>query len=113
MKLPLLFWWEGPDGSRVLVARIWNDYDCDASEIRPAANGAFATGFNHAHFFFGVGDHGGAVTKEQLYQVLELGRDLTLPELRFITMRSFFAEVEASRAFASLPAVCSPARSAA
>src|SRR5580698_9486804 len=29
MKLPLLFWWEGPDGSRVLVSRIWHGYDMD------------------------------------------------------------------------------------
>jgi len=105
MKLPLLFWWEGPDGSRVLVSRIWHDYDCDASQIRPAASGAFAPGFNHAAFFLGVGDHGGAITKEQLHQILELGKDSTLPELRFSTLRSFLAEVESSPAFASLPQV--------
>ena len=27
MDLPLLFWWEGADGSRVLTLRIWHSYD--------------------------------------------------------------------------------------
>jgi alpha-mannosidase len=105
MKLPLLFWWEGPDGSRVLVSRIWHNYDSDASGIAPAAEGGFAPGFNHAAFFLGVGDHGGAVTKEQLQQVLELSKDPNLPELRFSTMRAFLAEIESVPAFASLPVV--------
>ena len=105
MKLPLLFWWEGPDGSRVLVSRIWHDYDSSADEIHPAAGGAFAPGFNHAAFFLGVGDHGGAVTKEQLRQVLELSKDPSLPELRFSTLRAFFTEIESTPAFASLPVV--------
>jgi alpha-mannosidase len=105
MKLPLIFWWEGPDGSRVLVSRIWHDYDSDASEIHSATSGAFAPDFNHAAFFLGVGDHGGAVTKEQLQQVLELSKDPTLPELRFSTLGVFLAEIESAPAFASLPVI--------
>lgn len=105
MKLPLLFWWEGPDGSRVLVSRIWHDYDSDAAEIQPASTGAFAPGFQHAAFFLGVGDHGGAITKEQLRQVLELSKNRTLPELRFSTLRAYLKEIEASPAFASLPVI--------
>src|ERR1700761_7953543 len=27
MQLPHLFWWEGPDGARILTLRIWKDYD--------------------------------------------------------------------------------------
>lgn len=105
MKLPLLFWWEGPDGSRVLVSRIWRNYDADADMIRQAADGAFAPGFDHGVFYLGVGDHGGAVTKEQIRQVVEMQNDSTLPELRFSTLRAFFAAVEQSSAFASLPVV--------
>ncbi|HTB96774.1 MAG TPA: glycoside hydrolase family 38 C-terminal domain-containing protein [Terracidiphilus sp.] len=105
MKLPLLFWWEGPDGSRVLVSRIWHGYDMDAEQLRPAVEGVFASGFNHGAFFLGVGDHGGAVTKEQIAQVLALQKDSTLPELRFSTLREFFRTVEASSAFGSLPVV--------
>jgi alpha-mannosidase len=105
MKLPLVFWWEGPDGSRVLVNRIWRNYDADAEMIRQAASTGFAPGMDHAAFFLGVGDHGGAVTKEQIREVIAMQKDASLPELRFSTLRDFFAAVEASEAFASLPVV--------
>ena len=72
MQLPLLFWWEGADGSRVLTLRIWQATTRMPKLIQPAATEAFAPGFDHAAFFLGVGDHGGAVTKEQIRQVLEL-----------------------------------------
>jgi alpha-mannosidase len=105
MNLPLLFWWEGPDGSRILTLRIWKNYDGDAELLRSAATGAFAPGFDHAVFFLGVGDHGGAVTKEQIRAVLAMRNDPNLPELRFSTLRDFFQAAESSPAFASLPVV--------
>ena len=105
MNLPLLFWWEGPDGSRVLALRIRRGYSEGAHRLRLAAENNFQTGFDHAAFFLGVGNHGGSVTKEQIRQVVEMRSDQTLPELRFSTVREFFAAVEASPAFASLPVV--------
>lgn len=105
MTLPLLFWWQGPDGSRVLVSRIWHNYDADADQIVLAAKDAFAPGFDHGLFYLGVGDHGGAVTREQIRKVLELQHDSTLPELRFSTLANFLAAVERSPAFKSLPVV--------
>ena len=105
MDLPLLFWWEGPDGSRVLTLRIWKNYDAGADMIRPAATGAFAAGFNDGAFFMGVGDHGGAVTKAQIQQILAMQKDATLPELRFSTLGEFFRSVERDPAFASLPVI--------
>jgi alpha-mannosidase len=104
MKLPLLFWWEGADGSRVLTLKLLG-YDNDADELKAAATENFAPGFDHAAFILGVGDHGGAVTKEQIRQVLELRKDSSLPELRFSTFKSFFSAVENSPAFSSLPVV--------
>jgi alpha-mannosidase len=104
MKLPLLFWWEGADGSRVLTLRLLG-YDNDADALKAAATENFVSGFDHAAFILGVGDHGGAVTKEQIRQVLELRKDPSLPELRFSTFRSFFSAVENSPAFGSLPVV--------
>lgn len=105
MNLPLVFWWEGPDGSRVLTLRIWNTYDGKAALIPQAAQTLFTSGLDHAAFFLGVGDHGGAVTKEQIRQLLALRQDASLPELRFSTLHNFFAAVRSSPAFASLPVV--------
>lgn len=105
MDLPLLFWWEGPDGSRVLTLRIWKGYDRRASDIPDAAKHEFAPGIEHAAFFLGVGDHGGAVTAEQVREVAALQKDASLPELRWSTLRQFFDAVRHSPAFASLPVV--------
>ena len=91
MQLPLLFWWEGPDGSRVLTLRIWKSYDRGMNPNDSAgAHEAFAPALNHAAFFLGVGDHGGAVTREQIQQVPDFTARRDLPELRFSTLRDSF-----------------------
>jgi alpha-mannosidase len=105
MKLPLLFWWEGPDGSRLLTLRIRRGYSMNAERIADGAQNNFAPGFDHAAYFLGVGNHGGGATKEQLRRVIEQRADLALPELRFSTVAAFFAAVEKSPAFAELPVV--------
>jgi alpha-mannosidase len=111
MDLPLLFWWEGPDGSRVLTLRIWKSYDAWggsdilANIIQSATTQLFTPGQDHAAFFLGVGDHGGAVTKEQIRKVIEMQSNATLPELRWSTLGGFFADVERSSWFASLPVI--------
>ena len=99
MKLPLLFWWEGPDGSRVLALRIRRGYSEGAHRLRLAAENNFQEGFDHAAFFLGVGNHGGSVTREQIKQVLEMRSDPSLPELRWSTVAEFFKAAEASPAF--------------
>jgi alpha-mannosidase len=105
MKLPLLFWWQAPDGSRVLTLRIRRGYSQNADRIPDAALNNFAPGFTHGAYFLGVGDHGGAVTKEQIRQVLELQKDPNLPQLRWSTLRQFFTAIEQSPALAQLPVI--------
>jgi alpha-mannosidase len=105
MKLPLLFWWEGPDGSRLLTLRIRRGYSMNAERVADGAQNNFAPGFEHAAYFLGVGDHGGGATKEQNKRVIEQRADATLPELRFSTVADFFAAVEKSPALADLPVV--------
>ena len=105
MDLPLLFWWEGPDGSRVLTLRILHSYDNQAKQIPIVAKSSFASGFSDGAFFLGVGDHGGAVTKEQIQEVLQLRNDSSLPELRWSTAREFFQAVESSPAMRNLPVI--------
>jgi alpha-mannosidase len=104
-NLPLLFWWEGPDGSRVLTLRIYGDYDRSPDYLKDAAEHSFANGFNDAAFFLGVGDHGGAVTRSYIKQVLSLQRDPSLPELRWSTLHEFFTCIERSPGFEKLPVI--------
>lgn len=105
MDLPLLFWWEGPDGSRILTLRIWKEYDGKASAIPDAIQHDFAPGFQHAAFFLGVGDHGGAVTAEQVREIVSMQNDPALPELRWSTVQHFFTAVRNDPGFATLPVI--------
>ena len=108
MQLPHLFWWEGPDGSRILTLRIWKNYDPGNQVeklIRDAPDQLFTPSLDHAAMFIGVGDHGGAVTKAQIQKVLELQKDPTLPELRWSTLAAYFNAVEKSPAFDKVPMV--------
>jgi alpha-mannosidase len=111
--LPMLFWWEADDGSRVLTWRISPHYGQNAREsdddleraVRTAAERSFAPGVDHGAFFLGVGNHGGGPTRAHLRRMLELRRDQSLPEIRFSTLRRFFGEVERSPGFATIPVV--------
>lgn len=105
LPLPLVFWWEAPDGSRVLTLRICRTYDGSAADVRRVLPEIFMPGLDHAAFFLGVGDHGGAVTKRQIEEILAMRQDASLPELRFSTLKSFFAAVESSPGFAALPVI--------
>jgi alpha-mannosidase len=110
---PLLFWWEGPDGSRVLCYRVPMGYNLgtgmqtDQVEAHIRAHWAahFPEGFDHGALFLGVGNHGGGPTKAHIARVRAMMADDTLPEIRFSTMADFFAAVEAAPAFADLPMV--------
>lgn len=110
--VPLVFWWEAPDGSRVLTGRIYDDYDGEPADIpkmddhqQPWINQFFQPGLDHAMFWFGVGDHGGGPTKQHIATILALKSNPALPELRFSTLHEFFTAVEQSPAAASLPVV--------
>jgi alpha-mannosidase len=105
MHLPVMFWWEGPDGSRILALRIAGSYNGDTDAIRSRANEAFASGFDDAAFLFGVGDHGGATTKEQIRKILEMRAEPGLPELQWSTLENFFTIAKQSPAFKSLPVI--------
>ncbi|MCE9616591.1 MAG: hypothetical protein K8T26_20135 [Lentisphaerae bacterium] len=93
-----MFWWVGPDGSRVLVR---ND-----SRARAGYNGAITpdmlremlaftheTSLHDAMFVYGVGDHGGGPTRRDLEQILEMNRWPIFPAIRFSTARAYFDTV--------------------
>ncbi len=105
MNLPRLFWWEGPDGSRVLTYHIYGDYDWNAGHLRDASAHVFSPGAHDGAFFLGVGDHGGAVTKADIQQVLASQSDQGLPELRWSTMTQYFKAIERSVDLKQLPVI--------
>lgn len=95
-----LFWWDSPDGSRVLTYRIpecygvsgKNGIDSELSMLRQRAE-------NTGHgmmFFFGVGNHGGGPTKGDMDYILQL-RENGYEELEFSSPDDYFAEMCADK----------------
>ncbi len=70
MDLPAqTFWWESPDGSRVLTYRIPHGYCGPGQDLGDHVDKALAllpSGETEAMVFYGVGNHGGGPTKANL-----------------------------------------------
>lgn len=76
-----LFWWEAPDGSRVLASRIPFEYCSPPGSVAgqtEKALGQLDKRFHNVQVFYGVGNHGGGPTKANIDSIH-----------RFNTMGSF------------------------
>jgi alpha-mannosidase len=99
-QLPLkLFWWESPDGSKVLAYFPDGYGNSNFSPIRLANDLAhartLAPGLNNMLDLYGVGDHGGGPTRALLdegLQWMEPGR--IVPKMQFGTAQSYFNDVQ-------------------
>ncbi|MDW8108100.1 MAG: glycoside hydrolase family 38 C-terminal domain-containing protein [Candidatus Kryptonium sp.] len=92
-----LFWWESPDGSRVLtyfpfsyVNTIENPFRLIDWLRQFEAN----TGFRELLILFGVGDHGGGPTEEMLKRIEELKKLYIFPEIKFSTVSDYFKTLQ-------------------
>jgi len=98
-KLPMkLFWWQSPDGSRVLTY-FPHDYANEIDPVRIAADLTTSRGRNpgvtEMMHLFGVGDHGGGPTRA----MLDSGEKWTEPQMVFPrtffgVAQGFFSDVE-------------------
>jgi alpha-mannosidase len=93
-----LFWWEADDGSRVLTFRIPFEYCTWGKEldlhVRRCA-GELRAPFDELMCFYGVGNHGGGPTVENLHSIRRMDADPELPRLVFSSPNRFFAAIEA------------------
>jgi alpha-mannosidase len=95
-----LFWWESPDGSRVLTYRIQVSYNDNASvrtrleKILEQSQGQPMKTFMA---FYGAGDHGGGATKENLISIQEIKTEKGAPIVYFSTPEKYFDEVRKDR----------------
>jgi alpha-mannosidase len=103
--VPEAFWWEGPDGSRILVRNDQNrGYN---GAIRPGdvleAMEAMrrSVGLDFALLVYGVGDHGGGPTRRDLLAAREMSSWPIFPTLAFVPVQAFFQKLE--QAGAGLP----------
>ncbi len=82
-----LFWWESPDGSRVLSlmsSAIGEGID-PLKMIDYACGWQTNTGINEALYLFGIGDHGGGPTRDMLELADRWSQSDVFPNLEFTT----------------------------
>jgi len=96
-----LFWWQGPDGSRVLSFRIPYEYCTTGKDLEPHVRKCMTeTDLDLAELmcFYGVGNHGGGPTRENLASIRRMNDDPAFPELRFSHPSRYFEAVRDSGA---------------
>ena len=99
-QLPLkLFWWESPDGSKVLTYFPQDYSNTNMAPVRLAANMVTARkrspGLTDMMDLYGVGDHGGGATRAMLDQAQHwLQPDKITPKYQYGTALNFFNKVK-------------------
>ena len=91
-----LFWWEAPDGSRLLTFRLPVSYGTAGGDQRGHVLACVeqAQPANRSMCFYGVGNHGGGPTIQALQSLQELKSDPERPaELLFSGPEAFFQAV--------------------
>lgn len=94
-KLPLkLFWWQAPDGSRVLTY-FPHDYVNQITPVRIASDLARSVQLNpgatEMMHLYGIGDHGGGPTRDMLDSGMHWMRpDVVFPRMEFGGAQAFF-----------------------
>lgn len=101
---PSTFWWEAPDGSRVLAYRIPHEYGSAGGavdgQLERSIAAARGTG-DQIMVFYGVGNHGGGPTRANLDSIRRFDRMGSFGRLRLSSPRDYLdavlARVEAGR----------------
>lgn len=91
-----LFWWESDDGSRVLAYRVPFEYCTWGKDLEKHVRrcaGELRDPVDEMMCFYGVGNHGGGPTRENIESIGRLDADPSLPTLSFSTPDRYFAAV--------------------
>ena len=94
-----LFWWESPDGSRVLTYFPTDYVHLDLDPVRLAKDFSAVThgtvGMTETMDLYGVGDHGGGPTRAIFDEGLHFMQPgMVTPKLKFATAKGFFNDIE-------------------
>ena len=97
-ELPVLFTWQAPDGKAVTAFRISHSYTArtldDLKKNVAAAIEHMPENIGHTMCFYGVGDHGGGPTREQIEWIHEQQDYAPGIELRFSDPATFFSRIQ-------------------
>ena len=92
-----LFWWQAPDGSKVLAfddAVLWYNGEITPDMTRLVFDFEKATGLKEYLFLYGVGDHGGGPTRRDLMNAIDMNSWLIYPNIKLSTTDEFFSAIE-------------------
>jgi alpha-mannosidase len=93
-----LFWWEAPDGSRLLAFEetatgSWYNGAIDENVMHEVFDWEQATGSKELLMVYGVGNHGGGPTRKHIDSAIEIMDSPVLPDLKFSTAKDFFESI--------------------
>ncbi len=94
-----IFWWRSEDGSKVLTYRIPYEYCSSGKDLEYHANRLLyelKDGEDEMMMFYGVGNHGGGPTKENIKSIHELNEREDMPTLKMSSTISFFDSIRKS-----------------
>jgi alpha-mannosidase len=100
-----LFWWESPDGSRVLSlmsSPIGEGID-PLKMIDYGCGWQNSTGINESLWLFGVGDRGGGPTRDMLELADRWSKSDVFPDLKFTTAAEYLTKLASSKQSQTLP----------
>ncbi|MDR3193772.1 MAG: hypothetical protein LBT76_00595 [Tannerella sp.] len=107
-----LFWWEAPDGSRVLAFRragAVGGSDGNAAEFRQRLEALLAGAGDHPVpdfiVWYGIGDHGGGPTKANIRAIEEVKAEKGAPRIFYSSEDRYFKELRAGSDLRHLPVV--------
>jgi alpha-mannosidase len=94
-----LFWWESDDGARVLAFRIPFEYCTWGKDLERYVRRCFGelrAPYDELMVFYGVGNHGGGPTRENIESIQRMDSEPDFPRLIFGTPNTFFERMLAS-----------------
>jgi alpha-mannosidase len=93
---PHIFWWEGPDGSRLLVFNGFYDYsgNIDTKTIEKMISFSQETGLKEWMKVYGVGDHGGGPTRQDILRCHEMNSWPIYPNFKMGTANKYFETIK-------------------
>ena len=95
---PFIFWWQGPDGSRILAfddrARGYGNQINSKVILREMVPTLKATGLKDYLYVYGVGDHGGGPTRRDLLNAVKMSSWPIFPHIKLSSYKAFFEAVE-------------------
>jgi alpha-mannosidase len=94
-----LFWWQAPDGTRVLTyceaaTGGWYDGDITTARLDRQFNFEKQTGSKDFLWVYGVGNHGGGPTRENINTALAYQKLPFMPTIKFSTVQEFFESLK-------------------